>query len=138
MRVTDRARRAVHYAKEEAGRLGHDRVGTEHLLLALASEGEGVAARVLQEFGGCLLELREVVAARYAAGIDPEPFPPDRGPPPWEPPPPATDLLELRFDAPSTALPAEAPPLLVTEVDLRATTELRPRSAPQGDADDRD
>jgi hypothetical protein len=163
VRVTERAQRAVHYAKQEAGRLGHDRVGTEHLLLGLlrdqeclavatlgelgipsetvrrrveetvgqgqgeqvmgfylpttkpftlvlalagretmeldgdrlgtehlllglASEGEGVAARVLQELGAGLLELREAVAARYAAGVDPEPFPPDRGPPPWEPP----------------------------------------------------
>jgi Clp amino terminal domain, pathogenicity island component len=86
MRVTERAQRAVLDAKQEAGRLSHDRVGTEHLLLGLASEGEGVAARVLQELGAGLLELREAVAARYAAGVDPEPFPPERGPPPWEPP----------------------------------------------------
>jgi len=76
-------------AGREAMELNHDRVGTEDLLLALAREGEGVAARVLQELGGGLLELREAVAARYAAGVDPEPFPPDRGPPPWEPPPSA-------------------------------------------------
>jgi hypothetical protein len=166
VRVTERAQHAVRYAKEEAGRLGHDHVGTEHLLLGLlrdeqslavatlgglgiapqavrrrveetvgqgpgepgigfglpmtkpativlslagretmelegdrvgtedlllglAREGEGVAARVLQELGAGLLELREAVAAQYAAGVDPEPFPPDRGPPPWEPPPSA-------------------------------------------------
>jgi hypothetical protein len=64
-----------------------DRLGTEDLLLGLAREGEGVAARVLQELGGGLLELREAVAAQYAAGVNPEPLPPDRGPPPWEPPP---------------------------------------------------
>jgi hypothetical protein len=34
-----------------------------------------------------LLQLREAVVSVYAAGVDPEPFPPDRGPPPWEPPP---------------------------------------------------
>jgi hypothetical protein len=73
-------------AGSEAMRLEGDRLGTEHLLLGLASEGEGVAARVLQELGAGLLELREAVAAQYAAGVDPEPFPPDRGPPPWEPP----------------------------------------------------
>jgi hypothetical protein len=73
-------------AGREAMRLEADRLGTEHLLLGLASEGEGVAARVLQELGAGLLELREAVAAQYAAGVDPEPFPPDRGPPPWEPP----------------------------------------------------
>jgi hypothetical protein len=166
MRVTEPAQRAVSYAKQEAGRLGHDRVGTEHLLLGLlrdehclavatlgglgiapetvrrrveetvgqgpgepgmgfglpmtkpftlvlalagretmeldqdrlgtedlllglAREGEGVAARVLQQLGAGLLELREAAAAQYAAGVDPEPFPPDRGPPPWEPPPSA-------------------------------------------------
>jgi Clp amino terminal domain, pathogenicity island component len=74
-------------AGREAMELDHDRLGTEHLLLGLAREGEGVAARVLQELGAGLLELREAVADRYAAGVDPEPLPPDRGPPPWEPPP---------------------------------------------------
>jgi hypothetical protein len=73
-------------AGREAMGLEGDRLGTEHLLLGLASEGEGVAARVLQELGAGLLELREAVAAQDAAGVDPEPFPPDRGPPPWEPP----------------------------------------------------
>ena len=76
-------------AGREAMELDHDRLGTEDLLLGLAREGEGVAARVLQADGAGLLELREVVAAQYAAGVDPEPFPPDRGPPPWEPPPSA-------------------------------------------------
>jgi hypothetical protein len=74
-------------AGREAMELEGDRLGTEDLLLGLAREGEGVAARVLQELGAGLLELREAVAAQYAAGVDPEPFPPDRGPPPWEPPP---------------------------------------------------
>jgi hypothetical protein len=78
VRVTERAQHAVLNAKQEAGWLGHDRVGTEHLLLGLAREGEGVAVRVLQELGAGLLELREAVAAQYAAGVDPEPFPPDR------------------------------------------------------------
>lgn len=73
-------------AGRETMQLGHDRLGTQELLLGLAREGEGVAARVLQELGGGLLELREAVAAQDAAGVDPEPFPPDRGPPPWQPP----------------------------------------------------
>jgi hypothetical protein len=76
-------------AGRETLQLDHDRLGTQELLLGLAREGEGVAARVLQELGGGLLELREAVAAQDAAGVDPEPFPPDRGPPPWEPPPSA-------------------------------------------------
>jgi hypothetical protein len=84
--MTKPATLVLSLAGSEAMRLDHDRLGTEHLLLGLASEGEGVAARVLQELGAGLLELREAVAAQYAAGVDPEPFPPDRGPPPWEPP----------------------------------------------------
>jgi Clp amino terminal domain, pathogenicity island component len=77
---------ALVLAGREAMRLEGDRLGTEHLLLGLASEGEGVAARVLQELGAGLLELREAVAAQYAAGVDAAPLPPDRGPPPWQPP----------------------------------------------------
>jgi hypothetical protein len=76
-------------AGRETIELEGDRLGTEDLLLGLAREGEGVAARVLQELGGSLLELREAVVAQYAAGADPEPLPPDRGPPPWQPPPSA-------------------------------------------------
>jgi hypothetical protein len=77
-------------AARETMELDHDRLGTQELLLGLAREGEGVAARVLQDLGAGLLELREAVAAQHAAGVDPEPFPPDRGPPPWEPPPGAS------------------------------------------------
>jgi hypothetical protein len=84
--MTKPATLVLSLAGSEAMRLEADRLGTEHLLLGLASEGEGVAARVLQELGAGLLELREAVAAQYAAGVDPEPFPPDRGPPSWEPP----------------------------------------------------
>jgi hypothetical protein len=84
--MTKPATLVLSLAGSEAMRLDHDRLGTEDLLLGLASEGKGVAARVLQELGAGLLELREAVAAQYAAGVDPEPFPPDRGPPPWEPP----------------------------------------------------
>jgi hypothetical protein len=87
--MTKPATLVLSLAGSEAMRLEADRLGSEHLLLGLASEGEGVAARILQELGAGLLELREAVAAQYAAGVDPEPFPPDRGPPPWQPPPSA-------------------------------------------------
>jgi prophage maintenance system killer protein len=50
-RFTDRARRAVQLAQEEARLLRHDYVGTEHLLLGLLYEGEGVAARALESLG---------------------------------------------------------------------------------------
>jgi Clp amino terminal domain, pathogenicity island component len=73
-------------AGREAMELENDRLGTEHLLLGLAREGDGVAARVLEDVGAGLLELREAVLSLYATGVEPEPLPPDRGPPPWEPP----------------------------------------------------
>jgi ATP-dependent Clp protease ATP-binding subunit ClpA len=50
-RFTDRARRVVVLAQEEARLLNHDYVGTEHLLLGLVREGEGVAAQVLARLG---------------------------------------------------------------------------------------
>jgi Clp amino terminal domain, pathogenicity island component len=78
---------ALGLAGREALELEQDRLGTEHLLLGLASQGEGVAAGVLQQLGGGLLALREAVVAEYVAGVDPEPFPPDRGPRSWEPAP---------------------------------------------------
>jgi prophage maintenance system killer protein len=50
-RFTDRARRAVQLAQEEARLLNHNYVGTEHLLLGLLREGEGVAAKALGSLG---------------------------------------------------------------------------------------
>jgi len=47
-RFTDRARRVVVLAQEEARLLGHNHIGTEHILLGLIQEGEGVAARALR------------------------------------------------------------------------------------------
>jgi len=43
---------------EEARQLGHNYIGTEHLLLGLSQDGEGVAARVLENLGVDLLEMR--------------------------------------------------------------------------------
>jgi prophage maintenance system killer protein len=50
-RFTDRARRAVHLAQEEARLLRHNYVGTEHPLLGMLYEGEGVAAKALESLG---------------------------------------------------------------------------------------
>jgi ATP-dependent Clp protease ATP-binding subunit ClpC len=50
-RFSDRARRVVVLAQEEARLLDHDYIGTEHLLLGLAAEEEGVAARALAQLG---------------------------------------------------------------------------------------
>jgi len=50
-RFTERARKVVILAKEEAKRFNHNYIGTEHILLGLIKEGEGVAAAVLQNLG---------------------------------------------------------------------------------------
>jgi predicted ArsR family transcriptional regulator len=60
-RFTDRARRVVVLAQEEARRLDHDYIGTEHILLGLISEGEGVAARALKSLGISLDAVRQQV-----------------------------------------------------------------------------
>jgi prophage maintenance system killer protein len=60
-RFTDRARRAVQLAQEEARLLRHNYVGTEHLLLGLLSEGEGVAAKALESLGISLGAVRAQV-----------------------------------------------------------------------------
>ncbi len=60
-RFTDRARRAVQIAGEEARLLKHNYVGTEHLLLGLLGEGEGVAAKALESLGVSLEAVRAQV-----------------------------------------------------------------------------
>jgi ATP-dependent Clp protease ATP-binding subunit ClpC len=57
-RFTERARKVVILAKEEARRFNHDYIGTEHILLGLIREGEGVAASVLQKLGVSLENIR--------------------------------------------------------------------------------
>jgi len=60
-RFTDRARRVVVLAQEEARRLNHNYIGTEHILLGLIHEGEGVAARALESLGISLDAVRQQV-----------------------------------------------------------------------------
>jgi ATP-dependent Clp protease ATP-binding subunit ClpC len=50
-KFTERARRVLSLAQEEAQRFQHNYIGTEHLLLGLVREGEGVAAKVLHDLG---------------------------------------------------------------------------------------
>jgi len=67
-RFTDRARRAVHLAQEEARLLRHNYVGTEHLLLGLLYEGEGVAAQALGSLGISLQAVRGQVEQLIGRG----------------------------------------------------------------------
>src|SRR6266496_3218716 len=60
-RFTDRARRVAVLAQEEARMLHHDHIGTEHILLGLIGEGEGVAAKALESLGISLEAVRQHV-----------------------------------------------------------------------------
>jgi ATP-dependent Clp protease ATP-binding subunit ClpA len=67
-RFTDRARRSVVNAQEEARRLQHNYIGTEHILLGLLAEQGGVAARALERFGVTLEGTRDEVKAIIGLG----------------------------------------------------------------------
>jgi ATP-dependent Clp protease ATP-binding subunit ClpA len=67
-RFTDRARRVVVLAQEEAERLGHGHIGTEHLLLALLREGDGLAAKALKALGLSLDAVRQATEAAAGPG----------------------------------------------------------------------
>src|SRR5271166_1106319 len=60
-RFTDRARRVVVLAQEEARMLNHNYIGTEHILLGLIHEGEGVAAKALESLGISVEAVRQQV-----------------------------------------------------------------------------
>ena len=67
-RFTKRARRVLTLAQEEAQRLNHNYIGTEHLLLGLVREENGVAVRVLQELNVDLRQIRERVERTVGRG----------------------------------------------------------------------
>src|SRR6266508_4346423 len=157
MRVTERAQRAVLYARSEASRLGHDRVGTEHLLLALLRDEDCLAVATLGKLGippetvrrrveetvgpgqgergmGFHLPMTKPAALVLAlAGREVMELDSDRlgtehlllglaregeGVAAGVLQELGAGLLELRFSQPDT-MPGEAPPLIVSTVDLR-------------------
>ena len=67
---TPRAKKVIEYAMEEARNLNHNYVGTEHLLLGLLRESEGVAAQVLMNLGLKLEDVREEVLNLLGHGIE--------------------------------------------------------------------
>jgi len=73
---TPRAKKVIEYAIEEARALNHNYVGTEHLLLGLLRESEGVAAQVLMNLGLKLDEVREEVLNLLGAGMEAADNPP--------------------------------------------------------------
>ena len=60
-KFSNRVKEVISLSREEALRLGHDYIGTEHLLLGMIREGEGVAVSILKKLGTSLEELRESV-----------------------------------------------------------------------------
>lgn len=80
---TPKAKKVIELAMDEARRLGHNYIGTEHLLLGLIKEGEGVASHVLMNIGLDLNKVRaEVIKLLGSAtpGADPGMVPPSMGP----------------------------------------------------------
>lgn len=79
-RFTEKAERAIAFSQQCAVELGHNYVGTEHLLLGLVKEGTGVAARVLQTQGiteeKILKEIEELIGKGETAGVQPVGFTP--------------------------------------------------------------
>jgi ATP-dependent Clp protease ATP-binding subunit ClpC len=65
---TERARRSIVLAQEEAQRLGNNYIGTEHILLGIISEGESLAAKVLESLGVNLAKVRQEVEAIVGRG----------------------------------------------------------------------
>ncbi len=58
---SNRVRDVISFSREEAIRLGHDYIGTEHLLLGVIREGEGIAVKILRNLGADLLKLKKAV-----------------------------------------------------------------------------
>ena len=67
-RFTERARRVVFFAQEEAGRLGENYVSTEHLLLGMVRENDSVAARILERMDVSLGRIRSEIERQVAKG----------------------------------------------------------------------
>ncbi|MGE5177597.1 MAG: ATP-dependent Clp protease ATP-binding subunit [Bacteroidota bacterium] len=66
-KFTERVRKVMYLAREEAARLQHDYIGTEHLLLGVIREGEGIAATVLNNLGLDLDAIRQAVESMVAS-----------------------------------------------------------------------
>jgi ATP-dependent Clp protease ATP-binding subunit ClpC len=66
-KFTERVRKVIYLAREEAARLQHDYIGTEHLLLGVIREGEGIAATVLNNLGVDLDHIRQAVENMVSA-----------------------------------------------------------------------
>jgi ATP-dependent Clp protease ATP-binding subunit ClpC len=67
-KFTERARKVLTLSQEEAQRFNHNYIGTEHILLGLVREGDGVAAKVLVNLGLELERVRQTVESSMGKG----------------------------------------------------------------------
>ena len=84
--LTPRAKKVIELAVDEARRLGHHYIGTEHLLLGLVREGEGIAAGVLESLGVNLDKVRRQVIHVLSQSTSVSPAQESKRPPrrrPW-------------------------------------------------------
>ena len=72
---TPRAKKVLELSLREALQLGHNYIGTEHILLGLIREGDGVAAQVLEKLGADLTKVRQTVIQLLSGGSGDEPTP---------------------------------------------------------------
>ena len=87
-KFTERARKVLQLAQEEAQRFNHNYIGTEHILLGLVRESEGVAARILLDFDADAEKIRSELYSALDRGPPPGPDEPVR----WQPyAPPASE-----------------------------------------------
>src|SRR5699024_3494213 len=70
-RFTERAQKVLALSQEEAVRLGHNNIGTEHILLGLVREGSGIAAKALQALGLEVEKIQEEVEQLIGVGKQP-------------------------------------------------------------------
>ena len=95
---TPRAKKVLELSLREALQLGHNYIGTEHILLGLVREGEGVAAQVLQKLGAGLHRVREEVIrvlSKYSGESQPDVDAADRPESPLEWSAPSSRVLRL-------------------------------------------
>jgi ATP-dependent Clp protease ATP-binding subunit ClpC len=114
---TPRSKKVLELSLRESLQLGHDYIGTEHILLGLIREGEGVAAQVLKNLAGSLTEVRERVLEVLREN------PPETSPLPPRPPragvPVRLDEVLRRLDALAARLDEVADRLTSIERQLR-------------------
>ncbi len=91
---TPRAKKVIELAMEEAVKLGHNYVGTEHLLLGLIREGEGVAAQVLSSLGADIVLVRQRVIEMLGGYTGPGQQPQAKASPGQQAAPSTTPLLD--------------------------------------------